>query len=435
MLRQIYTILLYLLTPFLLVRLYWKGRRLPAYRQRIHERFSLGPIVASEVDVWLHAVSLGEVVAATPLIDMLLSKQLRVLVTTMTPTGSQQVISRFGQRVSHQYIPYDLPWVLKRFFKKINARAGVIMETELWPNLIYQTRKAHVPLLLANARISDKAFQSYHRGRFFFKPVISQFGAILAQSKMDANRFIALGAPAERVHVLGNMKFDLQIQLVNQSDFEKLKTMWGGRRTVLIAASTHDDEENQLLTGLMRLKTAIPDLVLLIVPRHPQRFESVFALSQRHGFKTGLRSQSDTIDQHVDVIVVDTIGELPGFYQLSDYAFVGGSLVPVGGHNVLEPIALQIPVFCGLFMHNSKSICADLCAANALQLVEHVDALFDAIITMHQDPVQRISQISNATAVLEANRGSVTRYLDAIYEVLDATPSPMRARRCLKSSG
>ena len=422
--RHIYTILLYLLTPFILLRLYWKGRRLPAYRQRIGERFSLGKIASPEVDVWLHAVSLGEVVAATPLIDALLTKQLRVLVTTMTPTGSQQVMTRFGQRVAHQYIPYDLPCALRRFFNTINAKVGVIMETELWPNLIDQAIKAHVPLLLINARISDKAFQSYEKARFFFKPVLAQFMDIFAQSEADAQRFITLGAPADRVHALGNMKFDLQIQVSNSACFEQLKTTWGAQRPVLMAASTHDDEENQLLTRLTQLKTAIPDLILLIAPRHPERFKTVYELSQRQGFETGLRSHPETINTAVDVVILDSLGELLGFYQISDYAFVGGSLVPIGGHNVLEPIAMQVPVFCGPFMQNSKSICADLCTAGALQLVDDVDALCKAITTMYRDSALRVRQVNNATAVLEANRGSVERCLDAILKVSKIQPLP-----------
>ena len=422
--RYIYTVLLYLLVPFILLRLYWKGRKLPAYRQRINERFSLGLPDAAEVDVWLHAVSLGEVVAATPLIDALLAKRLRVLVTTMTPTGSQQVISRFGLSVAHQYVPYDLPWTLRRFFKKINARVGVIMETELWPNLIYQATQAHLPLLLINARISDKAFNSYQKLRFFFKPVLAQFHAIFAQSELDAQRFKALGALVKTVHAVGNMKFDLQIQVVNQAHCDQLKTAWGKQRPVLLAASTHDDEENQLLTGFATLKAAIPGLILLIAPRHPERFKVVYELSQRHGFKTGLRNLSETIDSNTDVVVLDSLGELLGFYQLSDYAFVGGSLVPIGGHNVLEPIAMQVPVFCGPFMHNSKAICSDLCAVDAIRQVDNIDALVAALILMHRDPSQRLRQTANATAVLNANRGSVVRYVDAIFECIELTKLP-----------
>ncbi len=412
MLLYIYTLLLYLTLPFILLRLYWKGRFLPAYRSRIHERFALNSI--SSVDVWLHAVSLGEVVAATPLIDALLAKEYRVLVTTMTPTGSQQVISRFGEKVTHQYIPYDLPWVLRQFFKKLNARVGIIMETEIWPNLICQASIAKLSLVLVNARISDKAFRYYQRVGFFFKPILANFKAILTQSEQDTMRFRALGAPAERVHALGNIKFDLNITVPNEKQFQAFKNSWGQQRPVLIAASTHDDEENQLLNALSRLKDAIPDFILLIAPRHPERFKTVYDLCQHHGLKTGLRSQPSTINLETDVLVVDSLGELLGFYQVSDYAFVGGSLVPVGGHNVLEPIAMQVPVFCGPFMQNSKTICADLLSVGAIQLLNDVDELINAIIKMHHDALRRRHQVASATELLVAHRGVVGRYIDEV---------------------
>ncbi len=416
--RFLYTILLYLLIPYILLRLYWKGRRLPAYRQRIRERFSLDIPAAPGVDVWLHAVSLGEAVAAAPLIEALLDKQLSVLVTTMTPTGSAYITKRFADRISHQYVPYDFPWALKRFFKKINARIGIIMETELWPNLINQATRAELPLLLINARISDKAYDSYRKARFFFKPVLMQFQAIYAQSVLDAKRFISLGAPVDRVHVAGNMKFDIQVSVTNQACIKELKARWGKQRPVFIAASTHDDEESRILGCLPRLQAAIPDLLCLIAARHPERFNSVYELSRQQGFKTGLRSHPETIDKDTDVVVLDSLGELMGFYQVSHYAFVGGSLVPVGGHNVLEPIAMQVPVFCGPFMQNSKSVCADLCAAKAMQIVADANALAESVIRMHQDPALGVQQVQNATGVLEANRGSVARYLDLVCRYL-----------------
>ncbi len=417
LLRFLYTVLLYLLTPFILLRLYWKGRRLPAYRQRIRERFSWGRMVSVEVDVWLHAVSLGEVVAATPLIDAMLAKNLRVLVTTMTPTGSQQVLSRFKQQVIHQYVPYDLPWALRRFLKKMNIQVAVIMETELWPNLIDQTTKANLPLLLVNARISDKAYESYSHISAFLKPFLTQFSGIFAQSETDAKRFVALGAPVDKVSIIGNLKFDLQVRVNEPEVFQQIKSCWGQHRPVLIAASTHDNEENQLLSVINVLKASIPDLVLLIAPRHPERFKGVYELSQSQGYKTGLRSQLDTIDGDTDVVILDSLGELLGFYQVSDYAFVGGSLVPIGGHNVLEPIAMQVPVFCGPYMQNSTSICLTLCAAGAMQQVPDVDALVAAIIAMQLEPSKRVSQIANASEVLEANRGSVLKCLEAILEI------------------
>ncbi len=417
--RRLYSFLFYLLIPVLLLRLFWKGRRLPAYRSRIGERFSLGKGLSPEIDVWIHAVSLGEVVAATPLVDALLAKKLRILVTTMTPTGSERVLARFGTQVSHQYIPYDLPWAVRRFLKTIKARIGIIFETELWPNIIYWAKQMKMPLIIVNARISDSAFRHYYPARFLFNPILKQVTCILAQSDDDAKRFIALGALEENVSVCGNIKFDLQTQVPGSQNYMQLKQGWGEQRTVLIAASTHDDEERQILARLTTLKERIPDLLLLIAPRHPERFQAIYQMGKELGFKTVLRSQPEMIDNNTEVVVVDSLGELLGFYQLSDFAFVGGSLVPVGGHNVLEPIAMRVPVFTGPYMHNSKSICRDLCAAGAMQMTSDVDALVTALITMHHNKGQRERQIENANTVLVANQGSVARCLQKIDDLLD----------------
>lgn len=416
--RAVYTLLLYLATPFILLRLYWKGRKLPAYRQRLNERFSLGSITSSKVDVWIHAVSLGEVVAATPLIDALLKQDYRVLVTTMTPTGSHQVKSRFKEHVQHQYVPYDYPWALKRFFNAISARVGIIMETELWPNLISQARLSNMSLVMANARISDKAYWQYYLARCIFSSVLNQFDVILTQSELDASRFIAVGATSNRVRNLGNMKFDLQLTNYTYAIHEQLPTQWGISRPVFIAASTHDNEESLLLNEFHRLKIAIPDILLLIAPRHPERFEAVFDLAKTAGFKLGLRSNPSTITRENDVIILDCLGELLGFYQLSDYAFVGGSLVPIGGHNVLEPISMNVPVFCGPYINNSKSICNDLAMEKAIQITSNVTKLVDTIIQLHQLPELKKQQISNAAAFLKANQGSIERYVTVLRDFL-----------------
>ncbi len=418
--RYLYTVVLYLLSPFFILRLYWKSRRLLVYRERILERFFLGnQRVRQSVDIWLHAVSLGEVVAATPLIDALLAKKWRVLVTTMTPTGSQQVIKRFGSQVFHQYVPYDFPWVLRRFFRAIKPRLGIIMETELWPNVINQSKRINMPLLLINARLSDRSFKRYENVRFMFKPILNQFTAIFAQSDEDARRFIKLGASASIVQVMGNIKFDVQLQLSANKECETLKTQWGDERVVVIAASTHQDEETQILSRLNMLKISIPNVLLLIVPRHPERFEEVFQLSVSQGFKTGRRSEIDTIDATAEVIIVDSMGELLGFYQISDYAFVGGSLVPVGGHNVLEPIAARVPVFSGPYMNNSKAICHDLCAAGAMVMVDSVDELMASISSMHTNSAKRQQQITNATRVLVANKGTVVNCMKKIESIME----------------
>lgn len=414
--RRLYTFLLYLLSPLLILRLYWKSRGLPGYRHRIPERFCLHR-QSGAVDIWLHAVSLGEVVAATPLIQALINKGHRLMVTTMTPTGSQQVLKTFGQHVAHQYVPYDLPWVIRRFYQRLQPRLGIIMETELWPNLINEAEHFNIPLMLVNARISDNAFRQYQRFPHFFKQVLNQFMTILAQSGEDAERFISLGALPSRVQMGGNLKFDIVVKEADSS-LLSLPQSWGKQRIVLIAASTHDDEENQILQRLSRLKEAIPNLLLLIAPRHPERFTRVFQLCQQLGLNTGLRSQVDSINTATDVVVLDSMGELNTFFSLSNYAFVGGSLVPIGGHNVLEPIAANVPVFCGPFMNNSKAICDELCRAQALKKVVDADELVEAIIALHQSPSQRERQIKQASNVLKANQGTLQRCLAYIEQLL-----------------
>lgn len=412
--RFFYTFLMYLLTPYLLIRLWLKGRRLPAYRHRILERFCLGQRSFQAVDVWVHAVSLGEVIAATPLIDALLDKKNSILVTTMTPTGSERVKTRFGDKVSHCYIPYDLPCVLKRFFKLFQPKVGIIMETELWPNLIHQAHSAKIPLFLANARLSQRSLKGYMKVRGLFKPVLNQFTVIMAQGEQDAHHFITLGARKELVQVVGNMKFDLQINALDSKPFIEVKNRWGSHRTVVIAASTHDDEESQLLMRLKKLQKAIPDVVLIIAPRHPERFKSVYQLCVQHGFHTGFRSDLNSLSPENEVVVIDSLGELLGFYLISDYAFVGGSLVPVGGHNVLEPIATKIPVLSGNQVHNFKTICDELKEAQAIQLVENADQLMDALISLYNNKELRDQMVKNATAVLENNRGAVDKHIRRI---------------------
>ncbi|MBA2652366.1 MAG: lipid IV(A) 3-deoxy-D-manno-octulosonic acid transferase [Tatlockia sp.] len=417
--RRFYSILMYLLTPYLLLRLWWKGRSLPAYRQRISERFSLDKRPAEKVDIWVHAVSLGEVIAATPLIDALLDKHLRIMITTMTPTGAERVKIRFGDKVIHRYVPYDLPWVLRRFFNKVKPRLGLILETELWPNLIHFANKAEVPLFIVNARLAERSYLGYKKVGFFFKPLLNQINAILAQSEDDAKRFRALGADEDRVAVLGNMKFDLQTQNINSEIFLTLQNRWGSERPVVMAASTHEGEELQLLMQVRKLQHGLKNMVLLIAPRHPERFQKIYQLSQEQGFNTGLRSKAETLSSDNEVIVLDCLGELLGFYQIADYAFVGGSFVPIGGHNVLEPIAMEVPVFSGPHVHNFKTICRDLQQAQAIELVETADDLASKIIALHQDEEKKKSLIRNATSVLESNKGAVARYVSRVEAILN----------------
>lgn len=426
--RHLYSLLMYLLTPWLLLRLWWKGRGLPAYRERIAERFSLNRSRVSETDIWVHAVSLGEVIAVTPLIDAMLEKKWSVLVTTMTPTGAERVKNRFGQRVEHRYVFYDLPYAARRFFKMARPKVGVIVETELWPNMVSEAARAQVPLVLVNARLSERSSRGYGKIKWLIRPVLRKFEKILAQSTDDAQRFMQLGADPDTILVSGNIKFDLQMPGLPVERFTQLKSRWGSKRTAVIIASTHDDEEQQILIRLSRLQAAIADVVLLIAPRHPERFKKVARLSSRMGFQTGLISEPNSLSQDNDVVILDSLGELPGFYQISNYAFVGGSLVPVGGHNVLEPIAMNIPVLSGKEVFNNRTICRDLQNAGAVIFVENADMLINEIIALHIDTEKRTTLVSSAGHILQINKGAGAACMKEIQSVLNNRQSKTSGR-------
>ena len=423
-LRFLYTGLMYLLLPFILLRLYWKGRHLPAYRLRIPERLMLHRSTLSPVDVWLHAVSLGEVVAATPLIEALLERGWSVAVTTTTPTGSQQVQEKFMTHVAHQYLPYDFPWAIKQFYNQIKPKVAIIMETEIWPNVILEAKFRGIPIIIANARISEKAWLHYHSVRGFFKPILNQLTAILAQSQADLLRFESLGADKDRIKLLGNMKFDALPKIEQPEICQQVKNGLGPEKIIILLASTHDQEEAMILAQWPQLLSVIPNAVLWIAPRHPERFNRVVTLCHNTGLRTMRRSQPELIDGTTQVIVLDSIGELLGFYACCDYAFVGGSLVPmIGGHNVLEPIAVGIPVFCGQFMQNSKQICDELLSKGALQQVLDAAELIEKIIFFHQHPEKKKLQITRATQVLQANQGSVMNHLQLVEKLLNRPDS------------
>lgn len=292
------------------------------------------------------------------------------------------------------------------------------METELWPNTIFQAAEAKIPLILANARMSEISARGYERLSFFFKEVLNQFTAILTQGDDDAKRFIKIGASESRVQRIGNMKFDLQIKNNWDEAFDSLKQRWGKSRPVLIVASTHDNEEAQILDQLKTMQEGIPGLMLLIAPRHPERFQSVYEQSQQRGFKTALRSDPSTLSEDSEVLVLDSLGELMSWYAQSDYAFVGGSFVPVGGHNVLEPIAVGIPVFSGPEVHNFKSIVAELEKAQGLQIVPDANALTQALIQLEQDTEKKEQQIKAAKKIFNKNKGAVNYCLKAVEAVM-----------------
>ena len=332
--RIFYTFLLYLLSPLVLLRLAWRGLRAPDYWRRWPERFgSVAPALGKQV-IWIHAVSVGEVQAAEPVVRALLEHHpdYSLLITTVTPTGSARVRSLFGQEVAHVYAPYDLPGSVKRFFDRVRPQLAIVMETELWPNLFHRCRQGGVPLLLVNARLSARSEKGYGRVPGLVSVTLSAVTEIVAQGEVDAARFARLGADPARITVTGNLKFEQRVQPSLLERAEVLRRDWGVARPVWIAASTHEGEDELLLDVFADLRKQFPDCLLVITPRHPERFETVAALCLQRGYQTVLRSEHTACTPETAVYMADTMGELPLLYAASDVAFVGGSLVRHGGH-------------------------------------------------------------------------------------------------------
>jgi len=421
-LRILYTTLLYLLTPAILLRLWWRGRRAPAYRQRWAERFGcLPPLLATHRDsLWIHAVSVGEAQAAIPLVKQLQQRfpEQAILITTMTPTGSARVQAAFGKQVTHVYLPYDLPDAIARFLQGTQPRALILMETELWPNLLHACRRRHLPVLLANARLSARSARGYQRFAALTRPMLRCLTHIAAQTETDAHRFLACGAVAEQITVTGSIKFDLALPADIHAHAQQLRTQWQVQRPVWIAASTHAGEEAQLLTALTIVQQTLPEVLLILVPRHPERFAAVAELCMDMGFTIARRSQGEIPASNTAIYLGDTMGELLLLYAASDVAFVGGSLVPTGGHNPLEPAALQIPVLVGTHTFNFAEINAKLIALGAAIRVQNSITLAQAVLHYLQNPQASQQAGDQGKQFVEANRGALGRLLAIITTVI-----------------
>ncbi|MCI8209317.1 3-deoxy-D-manno-octulosonic acid transferase [Pseudomonas sp. S25] len=421
--RTLYTLLFHLGLPLVAVRLWLRARKAPAYRQRIGERFALGLPAMHKGGIWVHAVSVGESIAAAPMIRALLARypQLPITVTCMTPTGSERIKAMFANepRVQHCYLPYDLPWAAARFLNHIQPVLGVIMETELWPNHIHQCSKRGIPVALANARLSERSARGYARFARLTRPMLEEMSLFAVQTETEAQRFLELGARPECVSVTGSIKFDLTIDPQLLIDAAQLREQWhASQRPVWIAASTHAGEDEVVLAAHRQLLVSHPDALLVLVPRHPERFNSVHDLAVQQGFATVRRSTAQLVTAETVVLVGDTMGELLFLYALADIAFVGGSLVPNGGHNLLEPAALAKPVLSGPHLFNFLEIAAML--RNASALIESSDAvsLSAAVQQLFDQPQQAHEMAEAGLAVMKANQGALQRLLDGLGRLL-----------------
>ena len=415
--RFLYTFLFYLLVPFILLRLLWRGIRAPAYWHRWHERFGFCPMLPIQPSLWIHAVSMGEVQAAVPLIQALRHQlpEQPILVTTMTPTGSQRVREVFGDSVSHVYLPYDLPGAIARFLARSQPHWLILMETELWPNLLCACQLRGIGVILANARLSANSAAGYQRIAGLMRPILENLTAVAAQTEVDAARFIDLGAPPTKVHVTGSIKFDTRLPNNFSEKTQQLRHQWGKDRAVWIAASTHEGEEVAVLDAFDELKKEFNDLVLLLVPRHPERFNRVAALCQRRGFMIARRSQGDVSTQ-TEIYLGDTMGELPLLYAAGDVAFVGGTLVPIGGHNLLEPAAVGLPVIMGTHVFECAEICRRLLKAQAALQINEAGQLPNAVKMYLSDMTLARQTGENGRLFVEQNRGALECLLSVINE-------------------
>jgi 3-deoxy-D-manno-octulosonic-acid transferase len=422
--RTLYTALFYLGLPLVAIRLWLRSRKAPAYAKRIGERFSYGMPTLQPGGIWVHAVSVGESIAAAPMIRALLQRYptLPITVTCMTPTGSERIHAMFANepRIQHCYLPYDLPCAAARFLDRVQPKLAVIMETELWPNHIHQCAKRGIPVALANGRLSERSAKGYGRFSKLTAPMLAEMSLFAVQTEAEARRFRDLGARPETVEVTGSIKFDLTIdpQLLQRA--AELRGQWQAQeRPVWIAASTHEGEDEVVLNAHRRLLANHPDALLILVPRHPERFNSVFELCQREGFATVRRSTGVNVDAATSVLLGDTMGELLFLYALADSAFVGGSLVPNGGHNLLEPAALAKPVISGPHLFNFLDIAAQLRSAGALAEVDDAEGLATEVQRLFELPRDAQRMAEAGSGVMRRNQGALQRLLDGLDYLLD----------------
>ncbi|HKW82861.1 MAG TPA: lipid IV(A) 3-deoxy-D-manno-octulosonic acid transferase [Burkholderiaceae bacterium] len=417
--RFLYIVIAYLLAPVVVGALALRGFRDRTHFEGFSQRFGLGPRVR-ERSIWVHAVSVGEVQAAAPLVNALLERfpSVPLVVTTVTPTGRARARALFKDRVDVRYVPIDLPGSVRRFFSRVQPRLAVILETEIWPNLYNRCGKLGVPLVMASARISPRSVNRYRRLVGLFRDALSHGIFIAAQSAEDAERFRSIGASPERTHVIGNIKFDFGYPPDIAERGHELRRLLGVHRPVWVAGSTHAKEEDVLLDAHALVRQRYTNALLVIVPRHPPRFGDVAAAMKERGIPFVTRTSGAVPGPETQVYMLDTLGELPPFYAAGDVAFVGGSLVPIGGHNLLEPAALAEPIVAGPYNFNSADIAKLLIERGAVKIVHDAPELAKVVGDLLNDPAARAQMGSAGRKAVDENRGAVGRLMSFIQPLL-----------------
>ncbi|WP_147653166.1 lipid IV(A) 3-deoxy-D-manno-octulosonic acid transferase [Vulcaniibacterium gelatinicum] len=425
LLRAVYSAALYLLLPVTAYHLVWRGFRQHAYFQRWDERYALyGERPPLPGCVWVHAVSVGEVNAAAPLVNALRQQRpdLRLLVTTITPTGSERVRTLWGEAVEHVYLPYDLPGATDRFLAQFRPQAALIMETELWPSLLFACRDRGIPVFVLNARLSARSLRGYRLLAPLVARALRGVRRIAAQSPDDARRFVRLGARPEQVTEVGNLKFDQRVPEGVERFAAEFRARCGHRPT-WIAASTHEGEEAAVVAIHRRLRERWPELLLLWAPRHPERFRAAIEHAQHAGWRVATRRLTHWADARDAVFVVDTLGELVQFYAAADVAFVGGSLADIGGHNLLEPAAVGTAVVTGPHLHNFADIARRMEEAGALWIGADAEAVAGAVAALLEDPARRAAMAAAGQTLVEQGRGALARTLALVLPALPPPPA------------
>ncbi len=403
-------------------RLYWRSLNLPAYRERIRERFGLYSLFSEpEEAIWVHAVSVGEVQAAVPLINVL-HKQYPdnpIVITTTTPTGAQRVQDLFGNKVSHFYLPFDLPGAVKRFLLTIDPLIAIIMETELWPNLFRQCHDQGIPIVVANARLSKSSAEKYKKVKGLISELLCHATVIAAQTEADAQRFYQLSDGKAIISVTGSIKFDMRLPASLYEHSQVLRRQLTHHRPVWIAASTHDGEEESIINAFLIVLETVPNTVLILVPRHPDKSIRVLNLCKRYRLEFARRSKNEMVDEEVSVYVGDTLGELSLLIAISDVAFVGGSLVKHGGQNMLEPAALGVPVITGPYTYNFAEISKMMFDVGAAVEVSDTDELASEVLRYLQDANLRHNVGEAGKKLVEENRGATDRLFKIVCDLLD----------------
>ena len=414
---------MYLAAPLFSVVLLFRGLRDRSYWRNFGERFGGGESL-DKACIWVHAVSVGEVQAAAALVNTLRERypDIPIVVTTFTPTGAGRARALFKDRAQVRYLPFDLPGAVRRFFGKIQPRIAVIFETELWPNLYHQCGRRRVPLVLASARLSARSVGRYQRLGALFRETLAQGVVVAAQGEADANRFRSLGSDPGNTHVTGNLKFDFSLPADIAARGRSMREYYAPGRQVWIAGSTHGGgEEDALIEAQKIVRGRLPNALLVMAPRHPNRFGEVAAQLVSRGVRFIRRSQTPAAGAigEADIMLLDSLGELLDFYAAGDVAFVGGSLVPIGGHNLLEPAALGMPILTGPYNSNSAEAARLLLASGAAQVAENAQDLAEKVIALLKDPEGRARMGQEGRAFVEANKGALQKLLGLVIPLIE----------------